>query len=145
VKLPFTLALVLPPLDLNRTAIRAAEAGRSEAGAHLEASVVQALSAVDAAMAEQGAAQAALAKVREVELPAAQKQGRQADDAFAAGEIDRAEWGASKALALQGELAALDTLRRAQEAQAALEDALRRPLDGPELAIDGAALAGANP
>jgi CRISPR system Cascade subunit CasA len=145
VKLPFTLALVLPPLDLNRAAIRAAEAGRSEAGAHLEASVVQAVSAVDMAIAEHGAAQAALAKVRDVELPAAQKQGRQADDAFAAGEIDRAEWGASKALAQQGELAALDALRRAQEAQAALEDALRRPLEGPELAIDGTALTGANP
>lgn len=140
VKIPLSLGLVLPPIDLNRAAIKAAEARRAAAGAHLEAVVASALSALETASAEQAAAQAALAKIRDVELPSARRIGDQADRDFKAGEIDRAEWGAAKAGALQAELAALDALRRVHNAVASNEDALRRPLDGPELAIDAANL-----
>jgi outer membrane protein TolC len=135
VKLPFSLGLVLPPLDLNRAAIRAAEAGRAEAGAHLETVVAAALSEIDAANAERNAASAALGKIQREEAPAATLLAKQADNAFALGELDAVEWGAAKAVALQAALAQIDTQRRAQAATAALEQALRRPLEGPELAM----------
>jgi outer membrane protein TolC len=135
VKIPFSLGLVLPPLDLNRNAIKAAEAKRSAAGSHLESVVASAQAAIDSAIAEQNAASKGLARVREAELPAARRAAQQADDALRLGEIDRVDWGASKAGALQAQLAANEALRRAQEANAALEDALRRPLEGPERAV----------
>ncbi len=137
VKLPFSLGLILPPLDLNRRAIAAAEARRSEAGRVLEAAVASASSAITAAVAEAHAAREALSRIRQDELPAARQLAAQADHELRAGAIDRADWAAAQGGALVARLAEVDALARVHAANTALELALRRPLTGPELEITG--------
>lgn len=137
VKLPFNVGLVLPPLDLNRRNIRAAEARRSEAGAALEAAYASAVGSVDAAYAEITAARRALADFRKLDLPIAQRLAVQADREIAAGAIDRTDWAAAQAGLLIAQLAEIDAITRVVVANAALEDALRRPLSGPETRIEG--------
>lgn len=134
-KLPFSLGLVLPPGDLNRGAIAAAEARRKEAGVHLEAVIVRGQAAIEAALIEQRAAYAALARVREVDITAAKRFAAQADQELANGAIDRVDWSAAQVGLALAELAEIEALRRVHAADAALEDALRRPLEGPELQI----------
>lgn len=135
VKLPFSLGLVLPPLDLNRRAIAAAEAKRAEAGRRLEAVIAGAEATIDAAMVETRAARAALGRVRSVERVAADRLAAQADRELKAGAIDRTEWAAAQAGARQAVTSEIDALARVNAADAALEDALRRPLEGPETAM----------
>lgn len=137
VKLPFNIGLVLPPLDINRSNIRATEARRSEAGSALEAAYASAVGSVDAAYGEMIAAQRALADVRRLDLPIAQRLAVQADREMAAGAIDRTDWAAAQAGLLIARIAERDVLARVLAANAALEDALRRPLSGPETRIEG--------
>lgn len=136
VKLPFSIGLALPPLDLNRRAIAAAEARRAEAGRRLEAVLAAAQAAVDAALVEATAARAALAEIRTVERPTAERLAQQAVRELAAGATDRASWAAAQAGAEEARLAELTALARVHAADAALEDALRRPIEGPELDIE---------
>jgi outer membrane protein TolC len=135
VKLPFSMGLILPPLDLNRRAIAAAEARRSEAGRVLEAAVATASAAIKAAEIEARAARRAIVALRRDELPAAQRLATQAERQLGAGAIDRTDWAASQAGALVARLAELDALARVHAADTALELAVRRPLAGPELNI----------
>lgn len=139
VKLPLNVGLVLPPLDLNRRNIRAAEGRRSEAGAALEAAYATAIGSVDAAMAEWNAAQRALEDLRKLDLPVAQRLSAQADREIAAGGIDRTDWAAARSGLLIARLSELDAIARVRAANSALEDALRRPLSGPETLIEGIA------
>jgi CRISPR system Cascade subunit CasA len=136
VKLPFNIGLALPPLDLNRHAIAAAEASRSEKGKQVEAAVALARGAIDSAQSECTAARTALKHVREIELPTAEMLARRADRELAAGSIDRVDWASAKAGALLARINANDALLRVHRADAALEDALQRPLTGPELLIE---------
>jgi CRISPR system Cascade subunit CasA len=140
VKLPFSLGLTLPPLDLNRHAIAAAEARRAEAGKRLEAAVAAAEAAIDAALVETHAARVALAHVRTVELATAQRLAAQADRELAAGAIDRTDWAAAQAGVRQVRTVEIDALARVHAADAALEDALRRPMEGPETMIEQQAM-----
>jgi outer membrane protein TolC len=135
VKLPISLGLVLPPLDDNRRAIAAAVAARSEAGRRLDLAVSAAAAAVDGAIAEARAARLALAEVRTRERPLAERLAATAARALAAGTIDRTDWASAQAGAVEAALAELDALSRVHAADAALENALRRPVAGPELAI----------
>lgn len=135
VKVPFSLGLVLPPLDLNRHAIATAEAKRAEAGRHLETVVVTAQAAIDRALTESRAARAALVHIRQSEAPTANRLALQADRELKAGAIDRVEWASARAGALRARIAESQAVARLHAADAALEDALRRPLAGPELAI----------
>jgi len=135
VKLPFALGLNLPSFDLNRSAIRAAEARRAEAGAAIETALSAAQGAIEAAEAEQAGAFAALARVRTAEVPAAHATAQRTDQRLKLGAIDKAEWAGARIAALEADLAEVDALVRARLAVLALEDALRRPLGGPELAI----------
>lgn len=135
VKVPFSLGLILPPLDLNRHAITAAEARRAEAGKRLEAMIASAEAAIDAALVETRAARAALQRIRTVERVAADRLARQADRELTAGSIDRTDWAAAQAGADQARTSEIDALARVHMADAALEDALRRPLEGPETMI----------
>ena len=135
VKIPVSLGLVLPPLDLNRSAIATAQARRTEAGRKLEAIVAGSQAAVDAALAETRAAREALRQVRRVELVAAGRLSAQADRELAQGAIDRTDWAAAQAGALLARISELDALARVHAADANLEDALRRPLEGPETMI----------
>lgn len=135
VKIPVSLGLVLPPLDLNRGAIATAQARRTEAGRKLEAVVAASQAAVDLALAETRAAREALRQVRSVELVAAGRLSAQADRELAQGAIDRTDWAAAQAGAGLARISELDALARVHAADAGLEDALRRPLEGPETMI----------
>lgn len=139
VKLPLNLGLVLPPLDLNRRNIEAAEARRSEAGRALEAAFAAATGSVEAAMSELAAKTRARDQVRALDLPIAQRLAAQADRELAAGAIDRTEWAAAHSGVLIARLSDLDALADVLAANAALEDSLRRPLSGPETLIEGLA------
>ena len=139
-KLPLAVGLALPPLDLNRHAIAAAQAKRAEAGRKLESVVAAVNAALDAAIEECRLARAALAAVRVNDLPIARRLVAQADAQLRRGEIDRSDWAAAQGGVPQAELAALTALARVHVADAALEDALRRPLEGPELMIHPGAL-----
>ena len=145
VKLPFSVGLVLPPLDLNRNAIRAAEARRAEAGQRLEAAIAAVGSSADAAIAEQAAAGRSLQRVRGAELSAARQAADQADAEIAGGAIDRVDWSAAQVGLRVAKLAEVEALRRLHSANASLEDALHRPLDGPEMAITPGAKSGDRP
>lgn len=136
VKLPLAVNLSLPPLDFNRSAIRAALAKRDQAGAAIETRITAALNEIEAALAERNAAWDSLARIRAGELPQSEKQAASADDRLRLGGISRAEWADAKIAALEARLAALDATVRVRQAETALEDALRRPLDGPETMID---------
>ena len=59
----------------------------------------------------------------------------QADRELSAGAIDRTDWAAAQAGARQAITSEIDALARVHAADAGLEDALRRPLEGPEMAI----------
>jgi CRISPR system Cascade subunit CasA len=135
VKIPFNLGLSLPPFDLNRKAIAAAEARRTEAAARLEADYAAVAGAADTALAEERSAFAALSELRRLDLPVASRLAAQADRELAAGALDRADWGAARAGMLVVRLQELDALVREIAAEAAIEDALRKPLSGPELLI----------
>jgi len=136
VKLPFALNLALPAWDGNRAAIHAAEAHRAQAGASVEALLASAQAAIETAQAERGAAAAALARVRSEELPATQRAATQADVQLKLGAIGQADWAAAQIAAAEAQLAQVDALVRLRSADLALEDALRRPLDGPETVIE---------
>lgn len=135
VKIPFNLGLTLPPFDLNRKAIAAAMARRSEAAAKLDADYAAAAGAVSNALAEAMAARHSLEGVRRLDVPIAARLAAQADRELAAGMLDRADWGAARAGRLTTRLQELDALVRALTADIELENALRRPLSGPELVI----------
>lgn len=135
VKLPFSIGLVLPPLDANRSAIAAAEARRAEAGAQLEVAVARAQSEIDAALIAAAQARVLLAKVRAGELTAARRLAAQADRELGSGSIDRSEWAAAQAGAGLARASEIDALARVHAADAALEDSLRRVITGPETLI----------
>ncbi|MBL8550126.1 MAG: TolC family protein [Hyphomonadaceae bacterium] len=139
VKLPFSIGLVLPQLDFAHNGVRAAEAHRAEAGAHLEAVIAGAQAGVDGALAERTAARANLARVRNADLRAARLAADQSDQEIESGAIDRVDWAAAQVGLRLAQLGEVDALRRVHAADAGMEDALRRPLEGPELAMAPAA------
>ncbi|PTR13335.1 CRISPR system Cascade subunit CasA [Novosphingobium sp. GV055] len=138
VKLPFALNLSLPSWDLNRAAIAAAEAHRAQAGATIETTLANAQAAIEAAQTERLAAEAALARLRGEELPATARAADKANLQLKLGAIGTADWTAAQIAAQEAQLAQVDALTRVRAANLALEDALRRPLDGPETMIDPA-------
>lgn len=138
VKIPFNLGLTLPPFDLNRRAIAAAEARRAQAGSDLDALYASAVAGIDQSIAETTAARSALVQLRALDLPIAVRLAAQADRELAAGAIDRNDWAAAQAGLEIARLTELDALARVLAADAALEEALRRPLSGPETLLEGA-------
>jgi CRISPR system Cascade subunit CasA len=140
VKLPLSVGLSLPPLDLNHHAIVAAKQAREEAGKKLEVVVAAANGAIDAALAERDHAWEALRALREHDLPVAQAAARRADDRLRLGGIDRVIWADAQGALLDARGRELDALARLHVAEAALEDALREPLEGPETGMTVSAL-----
>jgi outer membrane protein TolC len=69
---------------------------------------------------------------------AAQHIYEETERGFEAGNNDRTELVAARVARSLVELQISETVRTAQEALAALEDAMRRPLEGPELDIAAA-------
>jgi len=131
----FNLGLTLPLLNRNAGAIGEAEARREEAGAHLEAAVASAWQEIDEAIRQWQLARARLAQARGPVYDAAQHIYAQTARGFDAGANDRTELVAARVAQTLAELQVLDAVRSAQEALATLEDALRRPLEGPELTL----------
>ena len=135
VKLPFGLNLQLPPLDLNRAAIAAAEARRAQAGAKLETIQATILGDIDRTYAAVRAQSIAEQLTRTRDLPAAQRLAATASAGLRAGETDRVDEDAAIATAVETEIAALEAARLAWLALADLEDALRRPTDPRDAAV----------
>jgi CRISPR system Cascade subunit CasA len=140
VKLPFALNLGLPSFDLNHAAIAAAEARRAQSGAAIESALANAQGAIEQALAERNAAWAALDRIRRTELPQTQAVAARADGQLARGSIGRVDWAAAKIAEQEARLAQVDALARVVAADAALEEAMRKPLEGPETMIDPARL-----
>lgn len=140
VKLPLSVGLALPPLDMNRHAIAAAAKARDEAGRRLEEAVAAAGAEIDAALVERDLAAKALRAIRKHDLPVAVSTAKRADERLRLGDIDRTEWAEAQAEAQSAQLREVDAVERAQLAEAALEDALRRPLEGPETMVKVSAL-----
>lgn len=131
-KLPFALTLTFPSSDLNKSAIEVAEARRAEAGSKLEAAVAAVDATIARAEADRQAAITALDILSRDTAPAAEALARQADRELAAGALNRGDWAASQAGLLAARLDEATAKWRVAEANAALEDALRMPLSGPE-------------
>jgi outer membrane protein, heavy metal efflux system len=131
----FNLGLTLPLLNRNAGAIGEAEARREEAGAHLEATVASAWQEIDEAIRQSRLARARLIEARGPVYDAAQRIYAQTARGFDAGANDRTELVAARVAVRLAELQVLDAVRTAQGALASLEDALRRPLEGPELTL----------
>jgi CRISPR system Cascade subunit CasA len=139
-KYPFDLGLALPPWDLNRKAIRQAEATRAAAGRSLELAQANALAAVDTATAGFVTAWDDLKRNREHDVPLAGQAAVAATRAMQAGEADRVDALAAQAAAVDAGLALNDARHAAASANADLEDALRRAFDPAETAAIKAAL-----
>lgn len=134
-KLPFNLALTLPPQDLNRAAIAQAEAKRTEAGRSLEAVQAAVLSAVDSADAALTAARTAAIQVQARDIPNADALAAATARSLKAGAADRVDDLGARALALETRLTLLDARKAQALAGIDLEDALRAPFDPAELAL----------
>lgn len=142
-RLQFNLSLELPILNQHQGAIGEAEARRKQAGARLEATVATAYQEIDEAIRQWHLALDRVADARGPVYEAAQHIYKETERGFEAGNNDRTELVASRVAQSLAELQILDAVRTAQEALAVLEDAMRRPLEGPE--IDVAALLTAPP
>jgi len=139
-KYPFDLGLALPPWDLNRNAIRQAEAARAAAGRSLELAQANALAAVDTASAAFATAWDDLKRNREHDVLLAGQTAAAATRAMKAGEADKVDALAAQAAAVDAGLALNDARHAAAAASADLEDALRRSFDPAETATIKAAM-----
>lgn len=133
-KLTFNASLSVPVFDQNQGPIGEARARREAAAAHVRAVQADIAGAIDAARARLDAALPSLAAAR-VGTQAAERARAQAEHAFALGAIDRSAMLSARLAALASEQTALAALDAAWQAQAALEDALRTPLDQDEAAL----------
>jgi outer membrane protein TolC len=131
-KYPLDLGLALPPWDLNRNAIRQAEATRAAAGRTLELAQANALAAVDTASAAFATAWDDLRRNRERDVPLATTSLEAATRSVKAGETDKVDELAARAAVTDAELAQNDARHAAGSATADLEDALRRSFDPAE-------------
>jgi cobalt-zinc-cadmium efflux system outer membrane protein len=137
-RLQFNLSMELPILNQNRGLIGEAEARRQQAGAHLEGTVATAYQEIDEAIRQWHLALDRVADARGPVYDAAQHIYEETEREFEAGNNDRTELVAARVARSLVELQIIDAVRTAQEALAALEDATRRPLEGPELDIAAA-------
>jgi outer membrane protein, heavy metal efflux system len=133
-KLTFNASLSLPVFNRNQGPIAEARARREAAAAHVRLVQADIASAIDAARARLAAALPALAAAR-TGRAAAERLRAQTEHGFSTGATDRPALLGARLAALaaaQTELASLDA---AWQAEAALEDALRTPLDTTEAAL----------
>jgi CRISPR system Cascade subunit CasA len=139
-KYPFDVGLALPPWDLNRNAIRQAEATRAAAGRSLELAQANVLAAVDIAGAAFATAWDDLKRNREQDVPLAGAAAAAALRSQQAGATDKVDTLAAQAAAVDAGLAVNDAQHAAASASADLEDALRRSFDPAETAVIGKAM-----
>lgn len=139
-KYPVDIGLALPPWDLNRNAIRQAEATRAAAGRSLELAQANVLAAVDGATTAFATAWDDLKRNREHDAPLAGQAAAVAARSQRAGETDKVDAQAAAAAAVDAGLAVNDAQHAAASATADLEDALRRSFDPAETAVIGKAM-----
>lgn len=128
--------LVLPIFNRNEGPIAEARARRLEAEAQVKRLAARALSETDDAIAAYQAAQRIVAR-NEQQVSAQGSQLRAARRAFDVGQIDRMALTLAEPPALAARIALQDAEFQMQQAIGRLEDAIQRPLSGPD--------AGANP
>lgn len=136
-RLQFNLSMELPILNQHQGAIGEAEARREQAGARLEGTVATAYGEIDEGIRQWRLALERVADARGPVYEAAQHIYEETERGFEAGNNDRTELVAARVARSLADLQILDAVRTAQEALAVLEDALRRPLEGPELDVVG--------
>jgi len=130
-KLTFNASVSLPLFDQNQGPIAQAHARREAAAAHVRAVQADIAGAIDAARARLAVALPALDSARAAER-VADRVRDQAEHAFGLGAIDRSALLEARLAALASSQSALASLDAAWQAEAALEDALRTPLDAAE-------------
>jgi outer membrane protein TolC len=140
-RLQFNLFLTLPLFNRNQGPIAEAEAHRVEAGAKLESTIAGAYAEIDEGIRQWRLARTRLAEAHSGIYDTAQRIYSEMERGFAAGANDRTELVAARIARTLTELQVLDAVRAAQEALGSLEDAMRRPLEGPELSFNPATLA----
>jgi outer membrane protein, heavy metal efflux system len=134
-KFPFDVGLTLP-LNGNRGEIAEARAGRELAGQRLLALQADIYAEIDAAEREERIARQS-ADAAQRRLASVQRQVQQADLALRLGAADAQQQLGAQILAAQAELEVLQTRAQLQVSRNNLEDVLRAPLSGPELALAG--------
>jgi outer membrane protein TolC len=139
-RLQFNLSMELPVLNQHRGEIGEAEVRREQAGARLEATVATAYEEIDEAIRQWRLSLERVADARGPVYEAAQQIFEETQREFDAGNSDRTELVAARVARLLAELQILDAVRTAQESLATLEDAMRRPLEGPEINVAAAFL-----
>jgi outer membrane protein, heavy metal efflux system len=121
----------LPLFNSHQGPIAEARAGREAAGEHLKA--VQALLYEQIERAEQAWPQVRQAWDEAIRITASAVRQREAEErALAAGAADRASVLSADVAATEAQLSLLQAAYEAEMAFAAMEDAYRRPLQGPE-------------
>jgi outer membrane protein TolC len=134
-KFPFDVGFTLP-LNGNRGEIAEARAGRELAGQRLLALQADIYGEIEAAEREERIARQS-ADAAQRRLASVQRQVQQADLALRLGAADAQEQLGAQILAAQAELEVLQTRAQLQVSRNNLEDVLRAPLSGPELALAG--------
>jgi len=137
-KLTFNASVSLPVFNQNQGPIAQARARREAAAAHVRAVQADIASAIDAARARLAAALPALDAARGGEQAAGRARD-QAERGFTLGVIDRTALLQARLAALAAGRTTLAALDAAWQAEAALEDALRTPLDPAEAELRPAA------
>jgi outer membrane protein, heavy metal efflux system len=137
-RLQFNLSMELPVLNQHRGEIGEAEVRREQAGARLEATVATAYEEIDEAIRQWRLSLERMADARGPVYEAAQHIFQTTEREFEAGSGDRTELVAARVARSLAELQILEAVRTAQESLASLEDALRRPLEGPEVDVAAA-------
>jgi outer membrane protein TolC len=132
-KLGISATVSLPIFNRNQGPIAEAEAQRDVAGRHLESVQAGVLSDIDGAAAALARSLESLDHARSQQA-LSERLATQVDVAFQAGAEDRIGQMGARYTAIVAAQNALEAANRAQEARAALEDALQTPLDqGPSL------------
>jgi cobalt-zinc-cadmium efflux system outer membrane protein len=132
-KFPFDIGFDVP-LNGNRGEIAEARAGREVAGQQMLAVQAGIYGEIARAMRLEEIARDS-AEVAERRLQSTRKREEQLELAFRVGASDAVEQAAAQILVTQMELDLLQSRQQLQSARNALENALRAPLSGPELAL----------
>ena len=132
-KFPFDLGFTLP-LNRNKNEIAEARAGRALAGQHMLAVQADIFGEIAAAERAEKIAYAS-ATVAEQQVQAARQQEQQSALSFRLGEMNSPERIGAEILATRAELELVQMRAQLQTSRDTLEDVLRAPLSGPELAL----------
>ena len=124
------LSLVLPVLNQNEGPIAEAQARRVQAAANFDATQARAIGEIEVALAAYRASREKLIAV-EALLAEQNNQLRKAESSFKAGETDRVALVGAQLELSQIALSRADAQAKTQQAWGALEDAMQRPLAGP--------------